>query len=492
MPKKIEGGNIILITIDSLRPDHLSCYGYEKETSPNIDGLAERGILFGQALSNGGHTRIAFPVLFSSTYFFSYRFLEKRSQGFTTYLCGDRPYLPEILKKYGYKTAGFHSNPFLTQRYGYGRGFDILYDPLEKENKTSKKNIRSFVQRHLKPDSPFYKVLKLIYNKFVSRDVTLPFARGEEITRNALSWIKNNMGFPFFIWLHYMDVHHPYIPPKKHLSKVSNSIISMKEAKTLHTKMLKKPDSMTNNDLRKLIDLYNGCINYVDFWIGNFLYVLENMNLLDNSLIILTADHGEAFGEHGDFGHGEIKANLYDEVIRIPLIIQTPEGKRRIVGHQVDLLDIAPTILDFSLIRKPNEMMGQSLLSALSGKYRKRASFSESLDLRAGGSPYLDEKHFGKDPKNEVTLIKKRGIVSYRTEDWKYIHKIDGSCELYNLKTDPREKKNLINKEKEKADRFKSEVLKHINGCIQLLRTLELEKQKIRDRIRKLRRIKRI
>lgn len=482
-------GNIILITIDSLRADHLSCYGYERETSPNIDKFAERGSLFKQAIANGNHTRITFPVIFSSTYFFSYRFLEKREEGFSNRLFDDRPYLPEILKRNGYKTAGFNSNPFLTERFGYDRGFDVLYDPLEKEKKTGEeKFVKSFVRNHLDPNSSLFRFLKFFYNRFSSKDVKLPYARSWEITKNALSWIGNNCDSPFFIWLHYMDVHHPYLPPKEHLMQFSDKFIPAREAITLHTKMLKKPDSISNNDIKKLIDLYDGCINYLDHWIGNFLDALEDMDLLGNSLVILTADHGDAFGEHGDFGHGEIRANLYDEIVRVPLIIQTSKSKENKIENQVNLLDIAPTILDFSSIPEPSEMMGNSLLGTLAGNYKGRAVFSESLDIGEGRA-YLDEKHFGGGSKNETNLIKRKGIISCRTENWKYIHRMNAPCELYNLKMDPNEKRNLIDEQKEIAEKFKFKVLQHI---VTTKKIVVDEKERIGEKIKELRRLGKI
>ena len=169
--------NVILITIDSLRADHLSCYGYERGTSPNIDRLAEQGIIFKQAISNGGHTRIAFPSLFTSTYFFSGKFLEKTREGFIIRLFDDRPYLPEILKMNGYKTAGFHSNPFLTERFGYAKGFDILYDPLQRRKIIIESRIKSFARKYLQSNSLLYRLFGLLYNRFFFRNVKA-FARG--------------------------------------------------------------------------------------------------------------------------------------------------------------------------------------------------------------------------------------------------------------------------------------------------------------------------
>ncbi|MHA1665397.1 MAG: sulfatase [Candidatus Njordarchaeales archaeon] len=469
--------NVILITVDSLRADHLSCYGYEKETSPNMDKIAESGILFKQAISNGGHTRIAFPTILTSTYFFSHRFLKRMNNGFTIYLSDDRPYLPEILKRNGYKTAGFHSNPFLTKRYGYNRGFDMLLDPLEKSIGT-KKNIRSFVQNHLNPDGLLYRSLKIVFNRF--RHVEPPFAGGEEITKSALSWVKNNRGSPFFLWVHYMDVHHPYLPPKNHLMKFSDKIITSRESITLHTKMLKNSASLSHIDIKNLISLYDGCINYVDYWIGELLNALEGMDVRD-SLIILTADHGDAFGEHGEFGHGERSGNLYEEIMRIPLIISAPTLKGSEIHDQVSLLDVAPTILDFLSIQKPDSMQGKSLLT-YNNKDKGDGTFAETLNI--GAQPYINTK-------GELNLIKRRGVIAYRTENWKYIHNENMDDELYNLRTDPKEKKNIINEQVEKAEEYKSEILQHLARVEKNMRKVS-EKEKINKKIKELKRLNKI
>jgi len=488
--------NVILITIDSLRADHLSCYGYQRKTSPNINKFAEKGILFKQAISNGGHTRIAFPTLFTSTYFFSHRFLKKTNDGFIIHLFDDRPYLPEILKKNGYKTAGFHSNPFLTERYGYGRGFDVLYDLFEKKVTKKESKLKSFVQNHLRHNGPTYKLIKFTYklikftaSKFISKakEIGLPFARAEAITKNAFSWIKNNKNSAFFVWIHYMDVHHPYVPPEKHLIKFSDKTISQKEINILHNKMLNEPNSISNTDIKNLINLYDACINYVDYWIGKFLTALEAIGLLDNSLIILTADHGDSFGEHGEFGHGERSANLYDEIIRIPLIISAPNIRKGEIYDQVSLLDIAPTVLDFLSIQKPNSMWGESLLSR--NLQKKNGVFVETLSV--GAQAYININLSENVIKEESNLIRMKGVIAYRTKSWKYIYKMDGVHELYNLKIDPKERKNIVNEHVEKAEELKLRILQHLAIEEKIREKLKM-RNKIRNKIKALKSRERI
>jgi len=476
--------NVILITVDSLRADHLSCYGYEKETSPNIDRFAKGGVLFKQAISNGGHTRIAFPTILTSTYFFSHRFLKRINKRPTIYLFGDRPYLPDILKRNGYKTAGFHSNPFLTKRYGYSRGFDILLDPLEESNGTNK-SIIPFVQNHLNPHGLVYRSFSLVYRSFSLvfnrfRHVDLPFVRGEEITKNAISWIKNNKDAPFFVWTHYMDVHHPYLPPKEHLIKFSDKVITPREAITLHAKMLKNPDLISDTDIKNLINLYDGCINYVDYWIGKFLAAIEDIGASDNSLIILTADHGDAFGEHRKFAHGERGTNLYEEIIRVPLIISAPNLKEDEISDQVSLLDISPTILDFLSVQKPESMQGESLLAHNNKK--EGGVFAETLAVES--RPYIDAK-------GELDLIKRVGAVAYRTGTWKYIYNMNGFSELYNLKKDPDEKENIVNKEVETAEKYKSKILQHLAKIEKTMKKASEEK-KINKKVKELKSIGKI
>lgn len=468
--------NCILITIDSLRADYLCCYGYERETSPNIDQLADEGILCNQAISNGGHTRIAFPAIFTSTYLFSKKFLEKTSNGYIIRLFDDRPYLPEILKYNRYKTAGFHSNPFLTKRYGYGRGFDVLFDPFEeKERNYGSKGsiIEHSIQSYFK--SKFCRLFKLIHHRF---SPIRPFARSEQITKYALSWIKNNKDNPFFVWIHYMDVHHPYLPPKKYLMKFSSKYISSREAINLHYKMLKNPESLSEYDIKKLINLYEGCIRYTDDWVGKLLNEIDYIGLLDKTLIILTSDHGDSLGEHGNFGHGERSVNLYDEVIRVPLIIKVPEMVGKQINNQVELLDISPTILDFLSIKVPNTMVGKSILNK--NYDGKDIVFSQSLDV--GANAYIDQKAFTDNLENEFDLIKIRGVISCRTKHWKYIYWMNGHEELYNLQKDPREENNLILAEPEIAEKLKSKILEHLK----LVKT-NFEEDRLRAKVKQLR-----
>ena len=454
--EKMTGKNIILITIDSLRADHISCLGYSRLTTPNLDNIANEGILFTQAIATGPETRPSITSILTSTYPLMYG-------GYSSFFNKRRISLAEILKENGYTTAAFHSNPYLSKFYGYDRGFDIFQDflkvsPLREEVKKFKEYIK-IKYKHLFDFSR--RVYGKVYNFIRKLEPIDECANAEAINKEAISWLKNNSS-NFFLWLHYMDTHANYAPPKNY----KPSYISLKEVRKLNENI---HNTKGENNVKKLIDLYDGEIRYVDYNIGLFLNELKKMRISDDTFIIITADHGEEFGEHGGYMH---TPKLYDELIRVPLIIIGPELENRIISKQVSLLGLAPTVLDLLNIKKPITFQGDSLLPLMKGM---KTEFSDAIS---------EVCVWEKDP-FKIDLKKRK--TSLRTEQWKYILNEDGSEELYNLQDDPRERKNLVEKEREKVIKFKSKIMKHI------LTEQEMdEKEKLREKIKMLKKVKKI
>ncbi|MBN3041276.1 MAG: sulfatase [Candidatus Omnitrophica bacterium] len=304
--------NIILITVDALRPDHLGCYGYQRQTSPNIDKLAKEGVVFLNCFATGPDTIASLPG------FFTGRYLEVETpkhlltsdnlldEKFTT--------LAEYLKTMGYHTAVFGNHPFLKINKGFGQGFD--YYCMDQRIKDS-----------------------------------------EEITKRVLEFLNCYQGNkPLFIWIHYLDTHVPYIPSEECLKKFENDNLYKTNDKVLELRPKQVPsityfDSLgyippavfrkSKYNLNYYIARYDAAICHADFYIGELL-----KNIRDNTLIILSADHGESLGEHKVyFTHSE---SIYDEVLHIPLIIKDnryfKKGKK--VAGMVSSVDIVPTILN--------------------------------------------------------------------------------------------------------------------------------------------------
>ena len=461
LPKK----NVILITIDALRADHLNCLGYPRKTTSNLDEFAHKGALFTHAFSNAPTTRQSFPSILTSTYAAMYNdcaLQDKRP------LSKERMTIAEKLKEYGYSTAGFHYNAFLSSLYGYDRGFDTFEDFLGESLKIRKHTfIQTMFRKTLRKPGKlpfvFRELGKIITRSHGSRArdrrVGVPYKRASVISRKALDWLKNKQPKSFFLWLHYMDTHIPYIPPKDFTPPSINWWTLDKLQSKFSRALIYDCSILSNNDLVKLVSLYDGEIEYVDHIFGLFLSELEKIGIgLDNTFFIITADHGDEFMEHGGLSHS---GKLYDELIHVPLILCGPGIKRNtVVKDLVSLIDLAPTILTLlDTTKVPETFMGRSLHPIWNAK-----KSTESMGI-------ISEWTKGK-----------RRRVSYRTNEWKYILTLDEKDtqhELYDLQTDPKERKDLSGEEKMRCAKFKTKLTRHIS--------ME-EKSRTKERIRTLKR----
>jgi arylsulfatase A-like enzyme len=425
--------NVILITIDDLRADHLSCYGYGIETSPNIDKLAEKGLLFSQAIANGPSTRYCFTPIFASTYPLAY--------GLDIHLPKQAVPISEILKQQGYQTAAFNAGiPWISRYYGYDRGFDDFFDFIEKRSAVSRisyfithRLYKLVMKRHLLSSclSKVYWAAQDFANyfQFFIRH-KYPYQPADILNQKVISWLANAKG-NFFLWIHYLDVHELYVCSGEfHPREIGRRQI------------LKAWKAQRNNKhsseevLDTIIRLYDSQIRYVDYHLGLLLDKLRESGMFDDTFIVLTSDHGEGFGEHGELSHPN---ELYDELLRIPLIIVGPATLRKVITDEVSQIDIAPTILELLDIGETEKFQGKSLISLMYGQRHTSYIISECLI-----------------PK---TTKKK---IAYRTEEWKAIFSEDDHYELYNLKEDPKEVKNVAKFHQEMADKFKAKILSHL------------------------------
>ena len=303
--------NVILLSADALRADHLSCYGYHRDTSPVLDELAEESIRFTNAYSASSHTREAVPALLTGKY-------PDVAIDSKYHLASDT--IASTLSEEGFTTAGFHSNPFVSRAYGFDQGFDVFDDDLH----LGQHKLIALAQRAL--------------DKFRNRH----YARAEEINERSLNWIDSlDNGETFFLWNHYMDTHGPYEPPGEYATLYSDQGLSGRDAQSLYQRAIDNPESITEEEQQLLIDLYDAEIRYNDEYIGAFLDELRDRGLLERSLLIVTADHGDAFGEHGYYEHPRY---LHDEITHVPLFIRPPNGDSESVEAPVSTLDIVATI----------------------------------------------------------------------------------------------------------------------------------------------------
>jgi len=304
--------NIVLLSIDALRVDHLSCYGYEKNTSPVIDRLAENNVWFKNAYSTSSHTREAVPSMLTGQYPGKFSARGYRLEG---------PSLASLLQEQSYSTGAFHSNPYASRAYGFDHGFETFDDDLYLGNN----RLLALGQR----------LLDKIRNRH--------YARAETINDRALAWLDDRTGDdPFFLWAHYMDVHGPYQPPSEFRDTASARSVSDRKAKRLYRRSVDEPESITAEERELQESLYDAEIRYVDEQVGSFLDALEERGLMDDTLVVLTADHGDAFGEAGYYGHPR---QLDEALLHVPLIVLGDGVPERTVTSPASTLDIAPTLL---------------------------------------------------------------------------------------------------------------------------------------------------
>ncbi len=387
------GPNILLVSIDSLRADHLSCYGHFNETSPVIDAAAGEGVRFEKAMAPSPWTLPSHMSLLSS--------LAPRQHQVTedhTKLRDEAVLLSEVLADAGYATAGFVSGPYVKAIYGFSQGFD-LYDDF------------SAVRRPGRPEQTI---------------VTSPILHNK--TSEWLnSWDQGGREKPFFMFLHMFDVHYDYNPPAPYKMMFDpdykGPVTGIKMLKAKHF----RAKEVDPRDVEHLAALYDAEIRFTDFHLGKILNVLRNLGVYDDTILVITADHGEEFFEHGWLSH---RRTLFDESIHIPLIMRYPSeiSAGVVVEQMVRTVDIAPTILSLAQIPKP-ENFGTSSLKAphaerdLTGLIQNR-SWGEAPPVLSFGQLHT-------------------GLSSARSEKFKVIQRNNGKPQFYDLEKDPREQSRI-------------------------------------------------
>jgi arylsulfatase len=306
--------NVVLISIDACRADHLSFLGYDRDTTPNLGDLSTRGMTFTNAFSASSHTPEAVPALLSGLH-----------PDDAVNADGSRggPTVASHLTE-SHDCAGFHSNPFVSRAYGFDKDFDHFDDDL----RFGRNRLLALAERALD---------KFVFNKGSYH------ARAEEINSRALSWLDSRPSDgPFFLWNHYMDVHGPYHPPEGY-DRYTDEQVSSSDAQALYEKLTDWSAEVSESEGERAKDLYDGEIRYLDDQLNRFLEALERRDLLSDTLLIVTADHGEAFGEHGYYAHPK---RVHDELLHVPLVVVGPSTESKTVQTPVSTLDIVPTILE--------------------------------------------------------------------------------------------------------------------------------------------------
>jgi arylsulfatase A-like enzyme/Flp pilus assembly protein TadD len=366
--------NVVVITIDTLRADHLGCYGYKQVHTPNIDALAAGGVKFERAFTPVPITLPSHTVIFTGTY----PTLNGMHDFSGNRLGAQPPTLASTLKENGYITGAVVGSAVLDSRFGLNRGFDFYYDHFE-------------------------------FNRLQESNLDVMERPGNVVADQALEWLGKNYQNPFFLWMHMYDPHYPYTPPAPYSEEYKS-----------HP--------------------YDGEIAFADAQVGRLIQFLKSKNLYANTLIILSGDHGEGLGEHGEQTHGFF---IYNSTLHVPLIVHLPAapgGKK--VDAPVSTADIMPTVLQALKVPVPKEVQGKDLLPLITAKMidkhqdEPRSLYSET---------FLPRLHFNWSELRGLQLDK--------------YHFIDApKPELYDLIRDPKELDNLFTQKKAVGEELKSKL----------------------------------
>lgn len=400
---RLKTNNIILISIDTLNPKHLRCYGYERETSPALDQLVAESVLFASVFSQAPKTSESHMTMFTSLYPSVHKI-----RNWNTYRGGysldhRALTLTEILKNAGYATAAFTGGGNVEGSIGFSHGFDV-YD------------------------------------------------NHDQLWERSFQWLHQHHQQKVFLFLHTFKVHSPYLPPPPYNSMfdpeyAGRMLDSKEELDQLHAQQggafpgyhalfWSLVDKSNPREVAHLVALYDGGIRFMDEQLmGALLKKLRALGIYDDTLIIFTSDHGEEFLEHGGFLHKE----LYDEHLQVPLVIKFPQGAHRgmTVTEQVRTIDLMPTILEYLGLPAPEMAQGKSILPLLDKEEMELPAFAERIEI------------------SDTPDMKKM----IRTPKWKYIHwPTLGTHELYDLAADPGEQKNLYDQLPEEREEFQAEI----------------------------------
>jgi arylsulfatase A-like enzyme len=387
-----ERPDILLVTIDTLRADHCSAYGYGHPTTPRLERLARRGVLFEAAYAPMATTAPAHATMFTGLLPLWHGLVKN---GYV--LAPHHRRIAAALGEAGYRTGAVVGSFALDRRFGLEAGF-LSYDD-------------RFSGRDASMNTPSWEghALDGAFDR-----------RAGETRERAVEWLRAN-GYlerrrprghpPFFLWVHFFDPHRPYDPPPAHAG-------------------LFPPSGKETLDAE--IAAYDGEIHYADAQMGALLDALFSAGRLDSMLTLVTGDHGEGLMQHGHMEHG---LHIYEEAVRVPLVAHWPAafGARRLAGP-VQLADLAPTVAELAgLSWPPAPGQGRSLAAALRGR--------EEPD--AGREVFLQRRRY--DEPLATGRVVKGQQYALRSGRWKYIEsRAEGTFELYDLAADPREERNLL------------------------------------------------
>ncbi|MUV87329.1 sulfatase-like hydrolase/transferase [Natronomonas sp. CBA1123] len=416
--------NVVLVTVDSLRADAIAPYDDERHT-PVLDSLADRGTVFENAFATGNWTPFSFPSILSSRPVFA----DTGDIGVES-----ANSLATVLSEAGVSTAGFNAaNGFLTEHWNYDSGFDEfdafvadIGSSIYSQYLASHPTVEAWLQL---ATSPFRRAASWLRGGSDDKPF-LNTSRMADVEGAAESFIEETES-PFFLWVHYMDTHTPYVPAPRYIREVSGDTVGTHRMLLAHaqTGLGREVSDRTLESLRML---YQGATRQVDASIGRLLEALDAAGVGEETAFVVAGDHGEEFQEHGHLAH---YPKLYDELIRVPLLVDVPGAEPRRVERQVSLDSIPPTIADLLGAEAPPAWAGDTLVPTVT-------SGADPAD-----DPVVSVTVRGEDVTDQPiprALDDGDLLVSVRDEEWTYIENVEsGGTELYHRPSDPTQQDDL-------------------------------------------------
>lgn len=424
----------LLITVDSLRADHLAQYGYDRDTMPALDRLADSGTVFENAFSNGPYTRISIPS-FQTSHHLAYEAID------------EYPTIASSLSSEGVKTAVIGTQTgigLIDGGFRFDETIDLGRDEFH-ERANSNRSVVERVKRQInrpatkvsqflqqRQNERIYDILQKPYNLLLGDNgfTYLGYTSAEQVTNRALTWLESNADTDFFLWIHYMEAHRPYGVHDDEPAYL-DSPVDEEQIKRLMKTAGVTPEDISEEELKLMVDLYDSDLRYCSRHLDRLFDGLEELGIWNESNVLFTSDHGEEFREHGRFFHRNYP---YDELIQVPLIVKAPpidaDGR---IAETRELLDLAPTVV--------------------------------SLHTEESALPEFEGEHlFDGDSRRVFSLGQPNDIapaVTVRTDEWKLIS-TGASERLYDLASDPEEQNDIASDNPEIVDRLRESIPNHL------------------------------
>jgi arylsulfatase A-like enzyme len=421
-PSALGAPNVLLIVLDTVRAQSLSLYGYPRSTTPRLERFAKNGVRFERTLSTAPWTTPAHASLFTG------RFPHELSADWDVPLDATHPTLAESLRAHGYATAGFVAN---TIACGYETGLDRGFLHYEDFQVTLPELIISSSLCRAVIHNPALRRLAGSHQIFARKTAS-------DVNRDFLAWLSRQPRRPFFAFLNYFDAHEPYLPPATFDTQFGAKTVNKSFSVTHRLRLAWRSDreQISPQENQTEINSYDGAIAYLDQQLGLLFDELERRGALANTLVIITADHGEAFGEHGRYTHGD---SLYLTLLHVPLLIsfpaRVPAGASLV--EPVSLRDLAATVMDLIELDGASPFPGESLARYWNGARR--------LDDRA--SPLLSETNLAPLQPHKFPPGARAEMKSLVLGGYHYIRNHDGCEEVYNIVNDPLELRDAASSE---------------------------------------------